>query len=508
MSRFATNPKLARQSRSAGDTVNLAGGPAFQPSAKLELVSTMLTSFVQDQYYRSSNAVLVRVSELLDRVDPMFAAKAVLFARREFGMRSITHAVAAEVAKRVKGQPWTRKFFDKAVYRADDAVEILAYYLAKYGKPIPNSLKKGLRAALARQDEYALAKYRREGAEFNLVDVVNLVYGIKAKAKDKQPHRKDGAEWTHRGLTPALGKLVLGELAPAETWEVKLTQAGQKEGEEDAVVEAKRDAWKALVAERKLKYLALLRNLRNIAQQAPEVLDEALKQLVEPAAVKKALIFPFQVQNALEAVRGGMESAQFRKVSAALSKVVDLSVANVPVFEGESCVILDVSGSMQGQPAQIGSLFAAILAKAWNADIVVFDTSAQYVNLDLNDSVFTVAKNIPFTGGGTDLDCAFRAISVDTPKAAFRRYARLVILSDQQNWVSGRTGMQSFEAYCRKAGRRPTVYSWDLNHQGSIQFPEDRVYCIAGWSDKVFDLFKALEQDRAALVSRIEAIEL
>lgn len=487
MSRFATNPKVARKSRSAGDTVNLAGGPAFQPSAKLELVSTMLTSFVQDQYYRSSSDVLVRVSELLDRVDPLFAAKATLFARREFGMRSITHAVAAEVAKRVKGQPWTRKFFDRAVYRADDAVEILAYYLAKYGKPIPNSLKKGLGAALSRQDAYALAKYRKEGGLFTLVDVVNLV---RPKA------------------TEALSQLMKGTLAPAETWEVKLTQAGQTEGDEDAVVEAKKGAWKALVTERKLKYLALLRNLRNIAQQAPEVLDEALKQLVEPAAVKKALIFPFQVQNALEAIRGGMESAQFRKVSAALSKVIDLSVANVPVFEGESCVILDVSGSMQGQPAQIGSLFTAILAKAWNADVVVFDTSAEYVNLDLSDSVFTIAKNIPFSGGGTDLDCAFRAISLDVPKAAFRRYARLVILSDQQNWVSGRTGMQSFEAYCRKAGLRPTVYSWDLNHQGSIQFPEDKVYCIAGWSDKVFDLFKALEQDRQALVNRIEAIEL
>ena len=493
MSRFATNPKVARKSRSAGDTVNLAGGPAFQPSAKLELVSTMLTSFVQDQYYRSSSDVLVRISELLDRVDPLFAAKATLFARREFGMRSITHAVAAEVAKRVKGQPWTRKFFDRAVYRADDAVEILAYYLAKYGKPIPNSLKKGLGAALSRQDAYALAKYRKEGGLFTLVDVVNLV---RPKA------------------TPALTQLMKGTLAPAETWEVKLTQAGQKEGDEDAVVEAKKEAWVSLVRERKLKYLALLRNLRNIAQQAPEVLDEALVQLVEPAAVKKALIFPFQVQNALEAVRDGMESVQFRKVSAALSKVIDLSVANVPVFEGESCVILDVSGSMQGKPAQIGALFTAILAKAWNADIVVFDTSAKYVNLNLDDSVFTIAKNIPFTGGGTDLECAFRLlhhlreISVDVPKAAFRRYARLVVLSDQQNWVSGRTGMQSFEAYCRKAGRRPTVYSWDLNHQGSIQFPEDKVYCIAGWSDKVFDLFKALEQDRAALVSRIEAIEL
>jgi hypothetical protein len=484
MSRFATNPKVARKSVSAGNTVNLAGGPAFKPTAALELVSTMLTSFVQDQFYRSSSDVLLRVTELVGQVDPAFAAKAALYARREFGMRSITHAVAAEIAKAVKGQPWTKRFFDRVVYRADDAVEILAYYLTKYGKPIPNSLKKGLGAALSRQDAYALAKYRKEGAAFNLVDVVNLV---RPKA------------------TPALSQLMKGTLAPAETWEAKLTKAGQAEDEE-SVVEAKKDAWVSLVRERKLKYLALLRNLRNLAQQAPEVLPEALAQLGDPAAVRKALIFPFQVQNALAAVESaGLPSAQFRQISSALAKVIDLSVANVPVFEGSSCVILDVSGSMQGSPAQIGGLFTAILAKAWNADVVVFDTHAQYVNLNLTDSVFTVAKHIPFTGGGTDLDCALRLIA---GTADGRKYSRIVILSDQQNWVSGRTGMQSFEAYVRKAGVRPAVYSWDLNHQGSIQFPEDKVYCIAGWSDKVFDLFKILEQDRAALVHRIEAVEL
>ena len=489
MARFATNPKVARKSVSAGNIVNLAGGPAFKPTASLELVSTMLTSFVQDQFYRSSSDVLLRVTELVNEVDPMFAAKAALFARREFGMRSITHAVAAEIAKRVKGATWTKRFFDRVVYRADDAAEILAYYLTKYGKPIPNSLKKGLGAALSRQDAYALAKYRKEGAAFNLVDVVNLV---RPKA------------------TPALTQLMKGTLAPAETWETKLTQAGQLEGDE-AVIEAKKDAWADLVRERKLKYLALLRNLRNIAQQAPDVLDAALAQLVDPAAVRKALIFPFQVQNAMEAIaKAGIDPKQYRLIGQALSEVIDLSVANVPVFEGDSCVILDVSGSMEGQPKQIGGLFTAILAKAWNADVITFGDSARYVQLNLNDSVFTIAANISFTGGGTNLDSAFQLIASASGRVRrqLQKYARIVVLSDQQNWVSGQTGQQSFEAYCRKAGCKPVLYSWDLAHQGSIQFPEDKVYCIAGWSDRVFDLFKLLEQDRNALIAKINAIEL
>jgi hypothetical protein len=62
------------------------------------------------------------------------------------------------------------------VRRPDDAIEILAYYLAVYNKPIPNALKKGLGTALSRFDEYQLAKYRKSAAEISLVDVLNLVH--------------------------------------------------------------------------------------------------------------------------------------------------------------------------------------------------------------------------------------------------------------------------------------------------------------------------------------------
>ena len=44
------------------DTINLAGGEAFQESAELELVSILLTSMVQDQFYRSGNQTLDRKS--------------------------------------------------------------------------------------------------------------------------------------------------------------------------------------------------------------------------------------------------------------------------------------------------------------------------------------------------------------------------------------------------------------------------------------------------------------
>src|SRR6478752_5634445 len=108
--------------------------------------------------------------------DKAFVAKAAIYARTKGGMRSVSHLVAAELARGVKGAAWTKRFYDRVVHRPDDVLEILACYLATYARPIPNALKKGLGAALARFDEYQLAKYRRTSAEITLVDLVNLVH--------------------------------------------------------------------------------------------------------------------------------------------------------------------------------------------------------------------------------------------------------------------------------------------------------------------------------------------
>lgn len=42
----------------------------------------------------------------------------------------------------------------------------------------------------------------------------------------------------------------------------------------------------------------------------------------------------------------------------------------------------------------------------------------------------------------------------------------------------------------------------------SLQFPEDKVFALAGFSEKVFDLMALLETDRLALVREIEKISL
>lgn len=467
--------------RPRADTLNLAGGEAFVETAKLELASIMLTSTLQDSFYRSGDATAARLKELIGQMgDKRFVAKAAIYARKEAGMRSITHLAAAELAKSVKGADWTARFYDRVVHRPDDAIEILAAYRGAHGKVIPNSLKKGLGRALARFDEHQLAKYRRARADISLVDVVNLV---------------------HPPATEALSKLVKGSLAPAETWETRLTQAGAAAQSDDELAGLKREAWSELIRSRKTGYFALLRNLRNVLESAPEIVDAALAMLRDEKLIRRSLVLPFRFLTALDAVQ---QTALPRAgdALAALSDAVDISLANVPSFPGRTLVALDGSGSMIGRPLQVGSLFAATLFKAGNADVMLFSDDAKYVTLNKRDSTLGLAKwlQAQAQSAGTNFHSIFNR--------ADRAYDRVIILSDMQGWIGGHTPVQTFAAWRARVRAHPKVFSFDLKGYGTLQFPERQVFCLAGFSDKTMDTLKMLDTDPGALIRQIEAVPL
>ncbi|EDY18771.1 TROVE domain protein [Chthoniobacter flavus Ellin428] len=335
--------------------------------------------------------------------------------------------------------------------------------------------------ALAEFDEYQLAKYRRDTAELKLVDAVNLLH---------PPHSEP------------LRKLMRGDLAPAATWETKLTQAGARGENEEEVAELKSAAWEELIASRKLGYFALLRNLRNILEQAPQCVDAALAMLVDERLIAKSLVLPFRYLTALEAVQSS-KLPRASDVLPALSEAVDKSLANVPAFDGRTLIALDGSGSMNGRPLAIGSLFAAVLAKAnVGATVMVFSNDADFVALNRRDSTLTLTREIArhAPGGGTN----FHAIFQRTTCA----YDRIVILSDMQGWMGHQAPTDTFAAYKQRTGCDPHVFSFDLAGYGTLQFPERNVYCLAGFSDKAFQTMRFLEEDKHALVHEIEAIEL
>jgi len=462
-------------------TTNLAGGKAYTQNPELELLSILITSFASDQFYRSANDTFDKLKHLITLCDKEFVAKAAIYARTKFGMRSITHVVASELAKHIGGKEWAKKFYNDIVYRPDDMMEILSYHMANNGK-IPNAMKKGFAMAFDKFDRYQLAKYRGQGKGVKLVDVVNLVHPT--------PVEKN---------VDAINALVKGELKSFDTWETELSKAGQTASNEEEKAEFKKDVWVKLIKEKKLGYFALLRNLRNIIEQAPEVINQALETLTNADIIKKSLVLPFRFITAFEEIQKISSGKIVRDVLMTLNKAVDIAVSNVPKFNGDTLVVLDVSGSMAGKPAIIGSLFSSVLIKSNNADFMVFSDDAQYVNVNPMDSTITIANSIRFASGGTNFHSIFQK--------ANKKYDRIIILSDMQGWIGQYSPVNTFNKYKWVYGANPFIYSFDLAGYGSMQFPEPNVFCLGGFSEKIFSIMSLLEQDKQALINEVKNID-
>jgi hypothetical protein len=490
MGRFNTKPTAPKTKLAVpkANTINKGGGQAYKKDAKTELVSLLSTSMLNGKnFYESDSEQLKRLQELLGRVDPEFAAKAAIYTRTKHGLRSITHAMAALLAPHASGKPWATAFYNQIVYRVDDAGEILGalWELTDTKKGVvPAAMKRGFAKAIGRFNEHQLSKYAGGKKAVKLVDLINLVH----------PKGSTGA-----------GKLIKGTLEMADTWESSISAAGP-----DA--EKKAEEWKRLLLDGKLGIFALLRNVNNIVKSLGDdkkAMKALVEQLTDRTAVKKSLILPFQFAKAIEAVEGDGNANS--TVLDALRDALDLSLDNCPDLCGNTVVVLDVSGSMQGDPIKIGSLFSAVLIKALKdrCKFVMFATAATMVNVSTRPGTWEICSEIrrKCGGGGTNFHSIFDTLRNEKIDAA-----RVIILSDMMGWMGFNTPQSSATQWAKEhCSIKPTIYNWNLNAAGTSQFVQSEhldIMAIDGWSDKVFDQMAACEEDPATVLQHIEDVKL
>lgn len=457
-------------------TTNLAGGVAYKESKELQLVSLLLTSFGEDKCYRSAAKTFESLDALIADCDKLFCAKAIVYTRKQFGMRTITHFAASVLARYIGGEPWAKDFYRAVVNRPDDITEIIACHIGRKQK-LTNAMRKGFAEALGRFDAYTLAKYKSDRSEVKLVDAVNMCH-------PKETAVNDGA----------LTRLINGELKSFDTWESELSAAGSD-------TEAKKQVWHRLLAEKKLGYFALLRNLRNILSlQDSQLRSMALSALVNENAIRRSLVLPFRFSTAYK------EMAKIdSKAMQAVSRACEIACANVPELPGKTLIALDVSGSMYNV-ADIAALFAAVLVKSTDCDIITFSEDAQYKHVNPDDSIMTIKESLCFAGGGTNFTDIFNV--------ADKKYDRVILLSDMQAWYAKEwngkelSPAAAYNAYKAKFNPDCRMYSIDLAGYGTLQVPQRDVYCLAGFSEKIFDVMRCLEDDKDALIHIINAVEL
>ncbi|MEM9966436.1 MAG: TROVE domain-containing protein [Asticcacaulis sp.] len=366
------------------------GASAAILSAEQRLRRSVLSCLLwEDEFYEDGESIAERIYTLALEVEPQTVASLAVEAREQMKLR---HAPLILLCALIKsGGALVAPTIERVIQRADELSELVAVYWRNGKKPLSKQMKLGLARAFTKFDAYALAKYDRAGP-VRLRDVLFLSH---AKPKDEA----QAELWKH---------LAAGTLSSPDTWEVALSGGADKA-----------ETFTRLLTDRKLGYLALLRNLRNMDRAG---VDETL------------------VKTAILARQGAERVLPFRYVAAAraaprfepwLDQALSETILEQPVFAGRTIVLVDVSGSMDCRLSAKSDLTrmdaAATLAAIIPGEVRVFTFSDEVVE-------------VPPRRGMAGVDVVIRSqmhSGTELGKAVTKvngiKHDRLIVITDEQS---------------------------------------------------------------------------
>jgi hypothetical protein len=282
------------------------GAPAKTVGAELQLRRSVLACLLwENQFYEDGFEIASRIAELVPKVEAAKVATLAVEAREQMKLRHAPLLLVREMARYATHRALVAETLEKVIQRADELSEFLAIYWTTGRQPLSAQVKKGLAAAFRKFDAYALAKYNRD----NPVKLRDVLFLAHAKPRDEA----QAELWK---------QLAEGELASPDTWEVALSGGANK-----------RETFERLLRENKLGALAVLRNLRNMAESGVE------KKLVKSAlrGLNTSRVLPFRFIAAARYTPHWEE-----ELEAAMTR----SVEPVQKLTGKTVLVVDVSGSM------------------------------------------------------------------------------------------------------------------------------------------------------------------
>lgn len=371
------------------------GATAKSISPVLQLRRLVLSTLLwEDQFYVDGVAIADQIIAAAKLVDDDTLAKLTIEARTKHGLRHVPLLLLQEIIRR--GGKGVASTIANTISRPDEMTELLAIYWKDGKKPITNQMRKGLAKAFHKFDEYALAKYNRDGA-VKLRDVLFLSHAKPVGAEQEALFKR----------------LANNELAVPNTWEVRLSAAGNDSN-------AKREIWEDLIKTGQLGYLALLRNVRNMDAVGVD------RTLINNAIIERKgsrYVFPFRY------VASARVNPQFEP---AIDTALTHAVSELPRLDGKTIVLVDVSGSMDAQLSAKSDMkridAAAALASVINAqDLRVFSFSNNTVEVPARRGMAGVDAVVKSQHhSGTRLGDAIRFVN-NIP------HDRLIVITDEQS---------------------------------------------------------------------------
>lgn len=386
------------------------GAPAKRINALQQLRRSVCSAFLWErEFYEDGETIAERVMDLSKSVSMKELGDLAVECRKTHNLRHMPLLLLACMVLRCHKEGLSGKegnmihgYIGETIGRADELCELLAI-LCKVSDVSPDNLKTvltkqvkvGLAQALKKFDAYQLGKYNRKNA-ITIRDVICLTH-------PKPDNEEQSALWK---------SILDGTLRSPDTWEVNLSKGADK-----------KETFTRLIAEGKLGYMALLRNLRGMMEAG---VDESL------------------VEKAILARKGAGNVLPFRFVSAAracpqLERPLDMAmvttIGEMPKLEGTTAIVVDVSGSMFYAKVSSKSEItradaAATLASMVNgkARVFPFAFNMQEVPHRVGMSGVDAILNCDEAGGGTNLGEAVRHVNQMIP------HDRIIVITDEQSW--------------------------------------------------------------------------
>ena len=500
-------------------TTNFEGGLAFEQSPELRLYRMACTSlFGEDKFYQTAEEHDQELLQTIGEVqDASYLLKLAAYVRNQMYLRTIPVVLLAEATARhlnyfktTEEHPQIpiRQYAPRKLRRIDDCTECLAYWLNKYGKPIPNALKRGIADTLSSFDEYQLAKYRAEDKKVKLRDVIRLC----ARHLIKEGN--------------AFHKAVEGTLRSEGTWEVEISSQGNT-----------KDAWEGILP--RMGIMAVLRNLRNML--TADVNLESIQSKFTDKAILNSKQLPFRWYSAWKAIQSNFSLlAPFGRCSGIelpsqvhetfpvtqvdlldlLEHAMTISCQNIPELPGTTAIFVDHSGSMDTllserstvEYFEVGAVLGAIAQYVCERSIVgLFGETLKFIHLRKQAGILNNVDVLKKTDVGHSTN-AWKCINQLNAEKA--KVDRIIILTDMQVYQTY-SSPGSYSLYGELVKYRRTVnpnvktYILALAGYKTTCTPEDDngVIQIAGWSDKIFDFVNAIEADPKEVLRKIREVE-
>jgi 60 kDa SS-A/Ro ribonucleoprotein len=294
-------------------------------------------------------------------------------------------------------------------------------------------------------------------------------------------------------------------LPTPETWETKISVEGST-----------KENWESIMP--KMGIFAQVRNLRNFLEKGCNMAS-VINNLRNPEVITKSRMLPFRFFSAYEAVEETDGSFDQSKVLGAISDAIELSIQNVPEFDGNTVVAVDLSGSMEDQLSErstvsymdVASVMGAIATKTNPNSIVYgFGQNIEKIALNSSSSVMDIVQKIKGTHVGHRTN---GYLVLEDMIAKKIKADRIMLFSDMQlygGYGYGGSFAALWKKYKKTINPKAKLYSFDLAGYGQSSIPQDEkgTYLLAGWSEKVFDFVKATEKDPTITVKVIKETPL